>query len=64
VLGQPHAIEAVAQRVRTSRANLDDPNKPKGVFLFVGRPASARPKPRWRWPIRCMAASANSSPST
>jgi len=36
VLGQPYAIEAVAQRVRTSRANLDDPNKPKGVFLFVG----------------------------
>ena len=36
VLGQSHAIEAVAQRVRTSRANLDDPNKPKGVFLFVG----------------------------
>jgi type VI secretion system protein VasG len=36
VLGQPHAIEAVAQRVRTARANLDDPNKPKGVFLFVG----------------------------
>jgi len=36
VLGQPHAIEAIAQRVRTSRANLDDPNKPKGVFLFVG----------------------------
>jgi type VI secretion system protein VasG len=36
VLGQSHAMEAVAQRVRTSRANLDDPNKPKGVFLFVG----------------------------
>jgi type VI secretion system protein VasG len=36
VVGQPHAIEAVAQRVRTARANLDDPNKPKGVFLFVG----------------------------
>ncbi|MEQ6341577.1 MAG: type VI secretion system ATPase TssH [Gammaproteobacteria bacterium] len=36
VLGQAHAIEAVAQRVRTARANLDDPNKPKGVFLFVG----------------------------
>jgi len=36
ILGQPHAIEAVAQRVRTARANLDDPNKPKGVFLFVG----------------------------
>ena len=36
VLGQSHAIEAVAQRVRTSRANLDDPDKPKGVFMFVG----------------------------
>ncbi|CDG83183.1 type VI secretion system ATPase TssH [Janthinobacterium agaricidamnosum] len=36
VLGQSHAIDAVAQRVRTARANLDDPNKPKGVFLFVG----------------------------
>ncbi|MFG6447107.1 type VI secretion system ATPase TssH [Roseateles sp. BYS180W] len=36
VLGQAHAIEAVAQRVRTSRAQLEDPNKPKGVFLFVG----------------------------
>ncbi len=36
VIGQSHAIEAVAQRVRTARANLDDPNKPKGVFLFVG----------------------------
>ncbi len=36
VIGQTHAIKAIAQRVRTSRANLEDPNKPKGVFLFVG----------------------------
>ena len=36
ILGQSHAMAAVAQRVRTARANLDDPNKPKGVFLFVG----------------------------
>ena len=36
VLGQAHALDAVAQRVRTARANLEDPNKPKGVFLFVG----------------------------
>ncbi|MCC6072207.1 type VI secretion system ATPase TssH [Massilia sp. GCM10020059] len=36
ILGQAHASAVVAQRVRTSRANLDDPNKPKGVFLFVG----------------------------
>ncbi|MFL6675082.1 MAG: type VI secretion system ATPase TssH [Massilia sp.] len=36
ILGQSHASAAVAQRVRTARASLDDPNKPKGVFLFVG----------------------------
>ena len=36
ILGQSHAGAVVAQRVRTARANLDDPNKPKGVFLFVG----------------------------
>ncbi|WP_454691364.1 type VI secretion system ATPase TssH [Achromobacter aloeverae] len=36
VIGQDHALEAIAQRVRTSRAGLEDPDKPKGVFLFVG----------------------------
>jgi len=36
IIGQDHALEAVAQRVRTARANLEDPNKPKGVFMFVG----------------------------
>src|SRR3546814_13155039 len=33
VIGQGHALDAIAQRVRTSRANLEDPGKPKGVFL-------------------------------
>jgi type VI secretion system protein VasG len=36
VIGQRHALEAIAQRVRTARAGLEDPNKPQGVFLFVG----------------------------
>ncbi|WP_348766501.1 type VI secretion system ATPase TssH [uncultured Salinisphaera sp.] len=36
VIGQSHALAAVAQRVRTARAGLEDPGKPKGVFLFVG----------------------------
>ena len=36
VIGQPQALEAVAQSVRTARANLEDPNKPKAVFMFVG----------------------------
>jgi type VI secretion system protein VasG len=36
VIGQDHALDAVAERVRTARARLEDPNKPQGVFLFVG----------------------------
>ena len=36
VIGQDHALAAIAQRVRTARAQLEDPNKPKGVFLMVG----------------------------
>ena len=36
VIGQGHALEAVAQSIRTSRAGLTDPRKPIGVFLMVG----------------------------
>ncbi len=36
VIGQPQALEAVSQRIRTSRAQLTDPRRPIGVFLFVG----------------------------
>ncbi|WP_406868573.1 type VI secretion system ATPase TssH [Paraburkholderia fungorum] len=36
VIGQDHALDAIAQRVRTASANLEDPNKPRGVFMFVG----------------------------
>jgi type VI secretion system protein VasG len=36
IIGQSHALEAVAQRIRTARANLTDPRKPVGVFLFAG----------------------------
>ncbi len=36
VIGQDHALEAIAQRVRTASARLEDPNKPRGVFMFVG----------------------------
>ncbi len=36
VIGQEFAISAIAQRIRTSRAGLDDPNKPVGTFLLVG----------------------------
>ena len=36
VIGQMHALEAIAQSIRTSRAGLTDPRKPIGVFFMVG----------------------------
>ncbi len=36
IVGQSHALEAIAQRIRTARANLVDPRRPVGVFLLVG----------------------------
>jgi type VI secretion system protein VasG len=36
IVGQPHALAAVAEAIRTSRAGLTDPRKPIGVFLMVG----------------------------
>jgi type VI secretion system protein VasG len=36
VVGQGHALEALAQRIKTSRAGLADPRRPIGVFLLVG----------------------------
>ncbi|MDE3167316.1 MAG: type VI secretion system ATPase TssH [Acidobacteriota bacterium] len=36
VIGQDHALGVIAQRIRTSRAGMDDPVKPVGTFLLVG----------------------------
>jgi len=36
VIGQRYALEAIARRVQTSRARLDNPNRPVGVFMLVG----------------------------
>ncbi|MCP1673927.1 type VI secretion system protein VasG [Natronocella acetinitrilica] len=36
VKGQDHALEMIARRVQTSRANLDNPSKPVGVFMLAG----------------------------
>ena len=36
VIGQDHALEAVAKRIQIARANLPDPRRPIGVFLLVG----------------------------
>jgi type VI secretion system protein VasG len=36
VIGQDVALEQISRRVRTSRAGIEDPQKPKGVFMLVG----------------------------
>jgi type VI secretion system protein VasG len=36
VIGQRHALEMIARRIQTSRAKLDNPNKPIGVFMLCG----------------------------
>jgi len=36
VIGQDHALAAISERIRTSRAAMDDPARPVGVFLLAG----------------------------
>jgi ATP-dependent Clp protease ATP-binding subunit ClpC len=36
IVGQAVAVSQVAQRVRMARTGLADPNRPAGVFLFLG----------------------------
>jgi type VI secretion system protein VasG len=36
IIGQDHALEIISHRIRTSKAGIEDPNKPIGVFLLVG----------------------------
>ncbi|HEY3928406.1 MAG TPA: type VI secretion system ATPase TssH [Candidatus Koribacter sp.] len=36
VIGQDYAMQAIAQRIMTSRASMDDPSKPVGVFMLIG----------------------------
>lgn len=36
VIGQSHALDAIAERIQTSRAKLTDPNKPVAVFMLCG----------------------------
>lgn len=36
VIGQDHALEAIAKRIQTSRADIENPNKPIGVMLLAG----------------------------
>jgi len=36
VIGQQHGLDMIARRIQTSRARLDNPDKPIGVFMLCG----------------------------
>ena len=36
VMGQDYALHQLVQGIKTSKAKLEDPNKPQGVFMLVG----------------------------
>ena len=36
IIGQDHALEMISKRILTSRANMDNPEKPVGVFMLAG----------------------------
>ena len=36
IIGQDHALDAISRRIRASRAGIDNPNKPIGVFMLAG----------------------------
>ncbi len=36
VIGQRYALETISRRIQTNRAQLDNPNRPVGVFMLVG----------------------------
>jgi type VI secretion system protein VasG len=36
VIGQDHALDTIAQRIKVTKAKMEDPNKPIGVFMLVG----------------------------
>ena len=36
IIGQRHALDTIARRIQTSRAGMDNPQKPIGVFMLAG----------------------------
>jgi len=54
---QSHALQQIRQRISTSRAGLDDPQKPVGVFLLIGPSGVGKTEQRSRWRTSSMVAS-------
>lgn len=56
VIRQDEAVKAVADAIKTARAELGNPNRPIGVFLFLRPRAWVKLNWRGRWRISCLAA--------
>lgn len=54
VAGQEPALKALARKLFITRAGLQAPDKPAGVFMLAGPSGWARQKRHWHW-HRCMA---------
>jgi len=55
VIGQTHALDAISQRISTSRAGLDDRVSCR-VFMFVGPSGVGKTETASPWQTCCMAA--------
>jgi type VI secretion system protein VasG len=64
VIGQDHALEIISHRIRTSKAGIEDPHKPIGVFLLVGPSGVGKTETALALSTCSTAASTTSSPST
>ena len=58
VIGQAHALEMISQRVRTAAPAWTIPESRSACFFWSAPAASAKPKPRWRYPTCSSAANA------
>jgi type VI secretion system protein VasG len=63
VIGQRHALDTIALRMRTSRAKLENPSRPIGVFMFVGPSGVGKQNLHLPWPKPSTEGSKTSSPS-
>ena len=43
VIGQAEAINKISKAIRRNKIGLKDPNKPIGVFVFLGLRVSGKP---------------------
>ncbi len=64
VIGQRHGLDLIARRVKPRGRSLTIRTNRSAYLCSAGRPAWAKPKPRWRWRSRFTAASRTSLPST